>query len=304
MSYPHENVIKPDLILVVAGTRKLFWLMRMKLAGVPIVLRLDGLAWIHRRTRTSLKVWVQNEFRNLIGKCIHAFVADQIVYQSRFVQEWWEKKGWRTGSKSYVIYNGVDLNFFNQNIESSVRVERVQDLVCIEGTIDYSPFAIDLLNEVANRLRPKNMRLIVYGRFYDPKEQKRLSNTIDYRGRINREQVAAVLKDCIYLSLDVHPACPNTVAEALASGVPVLAFDTGSLKELVEPGGGVVVPYGADAWKLEPPSVDNLMVGLDQILDDYPNYVRQARAIAEERCDIARVTEAYLNVFQKACKRQ
>jgi glycosyltransferase involved in cell wall biosynthesis len=148
------------------------------------------------------------------------------------------------------------------------------------------------------------MRLIVYGRFYDPKEQKRLSNTIDYRGRINREQVAAVLKDCIYLSLDVHPACPNTVAEALASGVPVLAFDTGSLKELVEPGGGVVVPYGADAWKLEPPSVDNLMVGLDQILDDYPNYVRQARAIAEERCDIARVTEAYLNVFQKACKRQ
>lgn len=292
----------PDVILVVGGTRRLLWLLRMKLSGVPVVYRLDGLAWIHRKLKVCAKKWIQNETRNILGKMIHAFLADRIVYQSEFVQKWWERKGWRLHVKSDVIYNGVDLSIFDQNINLTSNSICSPNLVCIEGTIDYSPFAVELLNTIAKLVSGKNMRLIVYGKFEDASQQQNLSSLVEYRGMIGREQVPSAFKDCIYLSLDVHPACPNTVAEALASGVPVLAFDTGSLKELVEPGGGEVVPYGADAWRLEPPSIDNLMIGLDRILADYPRYSRQARAIAEARYDIAQVTNAYLAVFEKACK--
>lgn len=43
-----------------------------------------------------------------------------------------------------------------------------------------------------------------------------------------RENVNDAMFGSIYLSLDINPACPNTVIEALACGAPVVAFDTGS----------------------------------------------------------------------------
>ena len=43
-----------DAVLVVGGTRQLGKLWRAKQAGIPIVQRLDGFNWLHRRVRTSL----------------------------------------------------------------------------------------------------------------------------------------------------------------------------------------------------------------------------------------------------------
>jgi len=42
-----------------------------------------------------------------MSKCIHAFLADKIVYQSRFVQDWWDKKGWSVRKNTSIVHNGV-----------------------------------------------------------------------------------------------------------------------------------------------------------------------------------------------------
>ena len=57
---------------------------------------------------------------------------------------------------------------------------------------------------------------------------------------------------------EVNPPCPNSVIEALACGLPVIGFDSGSLKELVTDDAGCVVPYGANPWKLETPDISAL----------------------------------------------
>ena len=51
--------------------------------------------------------------------------------------------------------------------------------------------------------------------------------------------------------------CPNSVIEALASGVPVVGYNSGSLKELVG-NAGIILPYtGGDPNKMEGPNCSN-----------------------------------------------
>jgi glycosyltransferase involved in cell wall biosynthesis len=88
---------------------RLWWLKRK---GVPIIHRLDGIAWLHRRRWSGLRSFVTHEIRNLTIKLIHAYLADVVVYQSEFVRRWWEHSGWRRNVNCAVIHNGVDVDVF------------------------------------------------------------------------------------------------------------------------------------------------------------------------------------------------
>ena len=103
----------------------------------------------------------------------------------------------------------------------------------------------------------------------------------------------------LLFSSDIHPACPNAVIEALACGLPVVAFDTGSLKELVPDTAGVVSPYGSDPWKLEKPDVAGLARGAAKILADLPHYRLGARAHAESALGLDKMVEGYLRVLKR-----
>jgi hypothetical protein len=74
----------------------------------------------------------------------------------------------------------------------------------------------------------------------------------------------------VLFSTDLNAACPNSVIEAMACGLPVLAYDTGALAEIVQDGAGEVVPYGADHWQLEDPQVPPLAEACLKILQDNP----------------------------------
>ena len=278
--YANSNV-RPDVVIVVGGTKKLAWLWRMKRSGVPILQRLDGISWIHRKIKTPFKQYIKAEYRNVNQKIIHAYFADYVVYQSRFVQRWWDREGFVKKKQYSIIHNGVDLQVFRP----PAKLPKIPRLVALEGTIDYSPFASDLLNELAVKL-PDQIPFELYGRFSNPCLQHRLHKRIKYFGMVSREKVPQVLQGAILLSLDVHPACPNTVIEALACGAPVVGFDTGAMKELVSPEAGEIVPYGGDPWKLDFPDVENLIQAAKKVLADWETYSKNARKVAEENYDL------------------
>lgn len=288
-----SSVPKPDLIFVVGGTRHILWLLQMKLKGVLVVYRLDGISWLHRKKKVGLKHFLIAEYRNLLGKLIHAFMADKIIYQSQFVQHWWDKSGFVKRKNISIIYNGVaipDITIKNETNDVP--------LIVLEGNIDYSPYAIRLLNELSENIENK-IRVQLYGKFEYKGNENKLSELIDYRGFVKRDKVFDVLSDSIYLSLDINPACPNTVIEALACGAPVVAYDTGSLKELVPPEAGIIVPYGSDPWQLAYPDVDALAKAVLKVKDNYSWYSANARKVAEERYSIEDMTKKYLKVINK-----
>ena len=179
--YPSDSV-KPDVILVVGGTKRIVWLHRMRERGVNVIYRLDGINWLHRKTKVSIKKWLIAEYRNWNNKLIHAFFSDYIIYQSQFVQKWWDRKGLVERKDYSIIYNGVDIEHFRPKKTKNLGLR----LVCLEGTIDYSPYAVELINQLRSRLS-FDIKMELYGRFEKSNSIKLLHSSIDYRGSVARE---------------------------------------------------------------------------------------------------------------------
>jgi glycosyltransferase involved in cell wall biosynthesis len=296
--YPEDNVV-PDAVIVVGGTKKIGWLLKLKFKNVPVIYRLDGMNWLHRETSSTISKWILFEVRNIIMNTIRSVLATYIVYQSMFVKKWWGEKGWISTQKNTIVYNGVDLDKFQPRSEGNKELS----ILCIEGNIDYTPFAVELLNAIQEKLINESdfKSLVVYGSFEYAHNQKGLSSQIDYRGKIANEKIFEVYKNAVYLSLDINAACPNTVIEALASGIPVIGFDSGALKELVEGSfvSGKVVEYGGDPWKIDFPNVDALIIAAKEIKANWETYSANARKNAIERFSISYVVENYIKVIKE-----
>ena len=99
--------------------------------------------------------------------------------------------------------------------------------------------------------------------------------------------------------MDINPACPNTVIEALNCGIPVVAYDTGALKEIVSMDSGILVPYGSNPWKLEYPDVETLVNAILKIRNNYYYYSENAVTNAQKKFTIEIMGRKYLEVFKE-----
>jgi glycosyltransferase involved in cell wall biosynthesis len=114
---------------------------------------------------------------------------------------------------------------------------------------------------------PRNIRLLELGPIDEEERKMRVFNAAD-----------------IY----VHPALednlPNTVAESIACGTPVVAFDVGGLPEMVLP--------GVTGWLAGAPAAESLSRSLDTAFDS-PVDRLQCRRNAELMYDLDRCSEEY-----------
>jgi len=121
---------------------------------------------------------------------------------------------------------------------------------------------------------------------------------VNFLGTLPREQIPFLARSSHFLySAEVNPPCPNSVIESLACGLPVAGFETGSLRELVGEDASILVPYGADPWKLETPNIPALAEAVDAMLADQPRYRQAARVRAESALGVDGMVDAYLKVL-------
>ena len=288
-------------VLVIGGTRQLPALLRARQRGARVVQRLDGLNWIQRVRPISLKHTLRAEYGNLVLALIRRFIAGRIVYQSGFSQGWWERRFGKLAKPSTVIYNGVDLQAYSPGSPPASQVYR---LLVVEGSLGGGyenglENAVRLAEGLAARGLPMQVQIVGE---VSPALQAawtaRSSVPLLWSGLVRREQIPAFDRSAhLLFSADVHPACPNSVIEALACGLPVVAFETGSLCELVTPETGFVAPYGSDSWKLEPPDVDGLVSGAQNVLADWPKFSRAARLRAENLFGLEHMLDQYLEAL-------
>lgn len=283
-------------ILVIGGTRQILPLLR---AGARVVQRLDGINWIHRKKSISLKHSLRAEYGNFILSVIRRFVADRIVYQSAFSRDWWNDWYGLLKTPAWVAHNGVDLDAYRpvrRIVNSRYR------LLVVEGSLG-GGYEGGLQNavrlaEATEGLLSRRLELMVVGEVSESLRadwQARSAVPILWQGTVARGSIPHLMNEADALfSADVHPACPNSVIEALACGLPVVAYDTGSLKELVADSAGVVAPYGGNAWALEAPVAGPLAQGLAQVLTNPEKFRAGARAHAERIFGLQAMTEKYL----------
>jgi len=296
-------------ILVIGGTNRLWELWRARRRGVRIVQRLNGMNWLHRKQPTPLLAYLRAERSNLLLAGIRRLMADRIVYQSRFASDWWRTRYRSVRAPGQIIYNGVDLHQYTPQGSGCPPADRIR-LLMVEGRL-LSSNRQGLENAVAlaNRLSQMEewpVELMVVGEVseelknrYSPAESTPARQSlIQWIGAVRREEIPQIDRSAhLLFSADLNAACPNSVIEALACGLPIVAFATGSLPELLEGEAGRVVPYGGNYWNLEPPDIPALAVAAHAILCDLPRYRQNARIRAEQVFDVNRMVERYLEVL-------
>jgi glycosyltransferase involved in cell wall biosynthesis len=293
-----------DAILVIGGTRDLAGIWRAKHRGLRVVQRLDGMNWIHRKKRTGVRHYLRAEYGNFILSLIRSRLADQIIYQSEFSHQWWERVYGKSQLPWVVVHNGVDLERYSPNDSSNLPIDHVRILL-VEGTIGSGyEMGLEIAIHMGERLIAEYSRFIeimVVGRVSERLQREwkgRTNINVLFTGEIPPERIPEIDRSAhVLYAADLNPACPNSVIEALACGLPVAAYDTGALRELIIEGSGQVVPYGSDPWKLEPPDIEGLAKAVNIILDDQAFYRKAARRRAEEAFGLDRMVEGYLNIL-------
>ena len=310
-----------DGMLVIGGTRNLFALWRAKKSGIRIVQRLNGMNWLHRKLKTGYSHFLRAEFGNLLLRIIRSSIADHIVYQSRFAQNWWERSFGMLEKPSTIIYNGVDLTKYSprgedprsgQKPSQSRDCSRPRDvfrILMVEGSLmggyemglRVAAQLLSKLNEDFDSDLNRTVELVVVGKV--PEEIRRewaaeVNFPLTFTGQVEPEEIPCFDKGAHLLySADINAACPNAAIEALACGTPVLGFDTGALGEIVADLSGRVVPYGGDPWKLESPDITGLASGAVELLLNQGTYREGARKRAEEKFDLDQMVKAYREVI-------
>jgi len=302
--YPDSRNL-PDVILVNGNTRHIWWLLRAKLRGKNIIYRLGGISWLYKyKPDICLIKKIKIYFKNKLIPVSQSIFGNAIIYQSEFSRKWLVKMGQSARLKdNTVIYNGVDTERFKPN-SSTCNANKEISLICVEGNIDYTPYAISLLNYLQVDLAKGNSirEIRIYGDFENNRNREKLHPDIKYLGNISHNNIHEVFHNVIYLSLDINPACPNAVLEAMSCGIPIVGFDTGAIKEIVPPKAGIIVPYGSDPWRLGYPDVAALVKAIIEIREHYTIYSANARKTAENYFNLENMTRKYLDVINRQIK--
>ena len=302
----HHDPTRPDsaALLIIGGTRQLLDVWRARQRGVRIVERLDGMNWMHKVRRTGLKHYLRAEWYNLILAFTRRNLADHIVYQSQFSCDWWNSIHHRTQASIQVIYNGVDLDTYSPEGKEKPPNDLVRILV-IEASFSGGyesglENGVDFITGLEQKVNQK-VELVIAGNAPEPlknKANQKAGGLIRWIGWIAREEIPAMDRSAHMLfSADVNAACPNSVVEAMACGLPVIGYATGSLPELVDKDAGRVVPYGSDFWKLEAAQSPNLITAAIEILKNQFHFRKAARARAEDLFGLEKMTELYWQAF-------
>ena len=297
----HDPEDSPDAILVIAGTKNIAPLVRARRRGVRIVQRLDGINWIHRKRNTGIRHFVRAEYGNFVLSLIRARVATRILYQSEFSHHWWEDWYGKPRAPFTIIHNGVDLDTYSPHGAAEAALEHYRLLV-VEGNLGGGyDMGLDHAIALAETLAEKYsfpMELMVVGKISDEhaaRVQARAHIPILWEGAVAREQIPEIDRSAhLLFSADLNAACPNSVIEALACGLPVAAFDTGALNELVVGDADRLAPYGGDPWKLDKPDISGLADAAAEILRNRPRFRAGARTQAERSLGLDRMTDRYL----------
>lgn len=222
---------------------------------------------------------------------------------------------------SEVVYNGIDLNLYSFS-------KKKEDYLLWVGRLPLGK------NKQGKFIDPKGVRWAIQvarktGRklyltgavedkeFFERDVKPYLSKEIVWVGDVSSEQSIPVQKivslmqgaKAFLMTVNQDEPFGLVMAEAMACGTPVIAFDKGAVPEIVEDGktGFIITPEGESNRIIKSAGIDGLCQAVEKIYFmseyEYKKMQNFSRKRVEENFSVERMVSDYETIYQKLIKK-
>lgn len=297
INYPYVNSLDKAGVILFPISYDLKSLKKFKARGGKICQRLDGVYYREKHGEEFFK-------RNQKIKDIYQDLADHVIFQSEYSrQQCFDMFGIKQANEYSIIINGVNTEIFYPDQSWNFDKGHVQ--FCTTGNIRgidmFGPLiqALDLIQEKVN------FSFHVVGPIKDEECAKLMDRKyIVHHGNCDLQRVADILRRSdIFLFSHLNPPCPNSVVEAIASGLPVVGFNSGAMPELLSFSPDLLADAGYKLYhSLEDFSSERLAEKLMKAVSDYPTY-RRASLQAGENYSMHNCGRRYIDALESLMKK-
>lgn len=287
-----------------------FALRLLKCRRIPIV---------HNQNGVFYKAWYSGDWEaqnRRMALSYHA--ADWVFYQSEFCRISAEHfLGPRSG-KGEILYNAVDTALFSPVVGSSVNIRAVKKgyVFLVTGKIGshlYYRLESTIMGLALARHNGLDAHLVIAGWVASDAKRRaetlvqrlQVDNYVRFSGAYTQAQAPEVYRQAdAYVMTKHNDPCPNTVIEALASGLPVLYSRSGGVPELVGDEAGIGLPC-PESWDVpQAPTAEAIGEGMCRIAANHAQFSAAARRRAVERFDMAHWVARHREVFERLVAQQ
>lgn len=263
-------------------------LSALKKRGIRIIQRLDGVYYPsqHGESYKELNKKIEYIYKNLV---------DTVIFQSQFSKLLCQEiMGLSCASQEFIIHNGTDTSIFYPNpnkislseLPIFLTTGHIRSIAQIKPIVE----ALDSFDH------PK--KLIIAGQVNDEFKDYLKRDYIEHKQQLEMKQVAELLRTAdVFLYSCLNPNCANSVIEAISSGLPVVGYDTGSMKEICHHSAYLLAHVSNDVIQVANDfSPTALLDKIKICVEDYGRHLECAR----EHCSdfpILEMTKRYVEVF-------
>jgi len=192
-----------------------------------------------------------------------------------------------------IIFNGIDISEFKpaENLDSS-------KIICISRLTDRK--GINYLIEAFEKLKNDKFKLVIVGEGNQKEELEKMvenlkiSNRVEFLGRVEHSKLPEVYRWAgVFVLPSLNEGMSNTMLEALASGLPLIATDTGGTRELIND--------GENGFIIKMKDSDDIKEKIEKLMNNRELQIAMginSRKRAEE-LSWKNVAENYLNEYKK-----
>ncbi|MCK4859439.1 MAG: glycosyltransferase, partial [Candidatus Omnitrophica bacterium] len=199
--------------------------------------------------------------RRLFTQKILSYFCNSILTNSEVSKSEYANEIGISPAKISVIYNGVDVERFGENVESKSMKKRKalgikKDDIVVGSVARFDPVKnLDGLVRAFSNISSKIMgkcRLLLVGDGPDFEKVKKLSHDLGLKDRVVFTGMRRDIPECLgVMNIYAQPSrfenIPNSILEAMAAGLPVVATSVGGIGEVVEnKRSGFLVPLGKE----------------------------------------------------------
>lgn len=237
-------------------------------------------------------------YKFLIEKIVHNFCNDATVFNNFSAKEKFTRRGFDP-QKVFVIQNAIEIDKTLKRIKARKNGEiRIITLGRFVRQKDYKT-ALEAFSALVHNNKDKKFTYYIVG--YGPLEHyirsaaKSLKIDQDVKVFINPPNIPDIINDCdIFLSTSLFEGVSNSIMEAMAAGLPIVATNVGDNSYLVKGGfNGYLVPCK---------DVDLIVEKLEYLSESEERrkeFGRNSQIIIERDFSQTKFIDSYIRLFAK-----